>query len=1369
MIKARSFSEACSHRSSWWSPVVVCGGLLLAVTSAAGQGPFPPLFTVDRWTTEDGLPGESIRDLVQTDDGYLWMLASGAVVRFDGQRFVTYTGSGLPGAELLSGAATSLAAGGGDTVFVALFAAEGRDYVRIVRGRVESLGSVAPALGHIMRDGEGGIWVGSTSRGVRRLEGGQLLDSLDVGIFSHSNGVSAELGPQWMTDRMGRLWLHARWRDSIAVLDDGVLRFIAPSGFPSLVTRPSAQQMLFPTVHGDTVVIRDDLGADLVAFPQREGSLPRIVDRQGRLWISTPSGLEVYVAGSLEPLAVLAFPSDTPVTVSGLVEDREGNIWVKTYTSGLFRIRQQPTNVVGTRDGLRTSQTMQVARGRGGSVLAMDVNSDVYRVADGRAQVIFDTPRLEPGTTGRSAADDKNGTLWLSFQRYSSGQLRTFLLERREGLADLVIPIHTQVNAIAEDPRPNGPIWLSGPIVHRVVGSGASIEIDTFRIASRPTRDIALDPNGAAWIPTEDALVRISGDSVARFHGAPYPEGTARSVLADDDGTIWIGTYGQGLLRFRDGVFRAVTEADGLRENIVSSMLNDDAGNIWMAGNRSIHRVNRAEVAAFLDGTADRVEGVAYTRADGIPNPESSGYRSARDDSGLLWFATFEGLVAIDPVRAIELEATAPLAHIEEVRLANGDTRFAIAGESGAEQVELSAGERRFDVHYTAISLRDPAALRFRYKLDGFDDAWQEAENVRTATYTNVGPGRYTFRLEAVSGGGIASNQATLTLVVAPFFHETAWFKALLALTLLAGVALIVRQRERHLVRRQVQLNALVDERTIALREETLRAEDALTTVAEQADRLRSFDRARSRFFENVSHEFRTPLTLMVGPLRDVQKGRLGKLPEAAQNEIDVVIENGERLNALVDQLLDIARLEVGELTLKPQNADIVAFVARIARAFEPLARTRSTVFEVDLPEQPRSMVFDEDRMAMVFNNLLGNAFKFTDHGGTIRLTAWAEGKEQDAVFVVRIEDDGIGIPEHLVHRVFDRFYQVDDSPSRNHPGAGLGLALTKDLVTLHGGTISAVSTMGEGSTFTVRLPLGIDVMLEPGADAGPTPDRGVLEVASAEIPHSIRAVPLATEDDHDTTTVLLVEDNEGVRNYVRRHLAERYRVCEAANGRAGLAEARRLVPDLIITDLMMPDMDGQRMVDEIRSDPDIDFVPVIMLTAKASHENLLTGLRGGANDYLTKPFDIEELLLRAHNIIQGRRKIRERFRAEDRSLPALSLPQASKEDDGAEFTFQVNTILGEHIDEEEFGVEELARALHMSRSSLYRKTDQVLGQSPMSVILGFRLDQAAQWLRETDAKVNEIAYGVGFKSVPHFSRKFRERFDSTPSQYRQG
>jgi DNA-binding response OmpR family regulator/two-component sensor histidine kinase len=470
-----------------------------------------------------------------------------------------------------------------------------------------------------------------------------------------------------------------------------------------------------------------------------------------------------------------------------------------------------------------------------------------------------------------------------------------------------------------------------------------------------------------------------------------------------------------------------------------------------------------------------------------------------------------------------------------------------------------------------------------------------------------------------------------------------------------------------------------------------------------------------------------------------------------------------------VDQLLDIARLEANAVRLHSEVHDLVAYLRRTAEAFASMADRRRIQLVVAMPVGGIRVRFDSDQMDKVCANLLGNAFKFTPAGGRIELRAHVETNGADGGWaVVSVADTGAGIPADHLPRVFDRFYQVDDSARREHEGAGIGLALTKELVELHGGRIAVESTPGAGTTFTVRLPIA-------AGDTAPIdakPRRAAVDDAvSAEVesgPLGART-PAALNDAPDVTTVLLVEDNAELRAYLREHLETRYRVLEAKDGAEGLAIARAQVPDLVVSDIMMPNMDGQALCEAIKGDAEIDFVPVILLTAKASRESRLAGLEIGADDYLTKPVDLPELLVRANNLISSRRRLRERFREEARALPTVAVPMlAAPFDQHAEaFARDLYAAFAKHIGEEDLDVDVLARALSISRRTLFRKAEAIIGRSPMDALREYRLDQAAQWLRETDALVSEVAYGVGFRSVPHFCSRFHERFGATPSAFR--
>jgi DNA-binding response OmpR family regulator len=401
--------------------------------------------------------------------------------------------------------------------------------------------------------------------------------------------------------------------------------------------------------------------------------------------------------------------------------------------------------------------------------------------------------------------------------------------------------------------------------------------------------------------------------------------------------------------------------------------------------------------------------------------------------------------------------------------------------------------------------------------------------------------------------------------------------------------------------------------------------------------------------------------------------------------------------------------------------------------------------------------------MDKVLANLCGNALKFTESGGVVQLQATVESHETGSWVVVTVSDSGIGIPAERLHRIFDRFYQVDDSPQRAHEGTGIGLAITKELLELHGGRIHVTSREGVGTVFTMRLPLAREDArrLDP-----PTPPRGSHVRESVERSNTTPAHAVPSADDR--TTVLVVEDNAELRDYLREHLRAEYHVIEAGDGRQGLAMAQEHVPDLIISDIMMPGLDGQALCTALKGDPETNFIPVILLTARASQNSRLAGLTEGADDYLTKPVDMRELLIRSRNLITVRRRLRERFGAAGQPLPTLTLQTADALEAGSQvFLERLNVALAAHVGDEDFQVETLAAKLAVSRATLYRRIEAVLGKSPMDVIWQYRVDQAALWLRETDATVSEVAYAVGFKSVPHFSRRFREQFGVSPSQFR--
>lgn len=521
-----------------------------------------------------------------------------------------------------------------------------------------------------------------------------------------------------------------------------------------------------------------------------------------------------------------------------------------------------------------------------------------------------------------------------------------------------------------------------------------------------------------------------------------------------------------------------------------------------------------------------------------------------------------------------------------------------------------------------------------------------------------------------------------------------------------------------------------------------------------EADKLREMDHLKSTFFANISHEFRTPLTLLLGPLEQLINGTLVGDP---QKYFRIMQRNTARLLQLVNQLLDLSRLESGRMQLQVAKGDLAAFVRAMAFSFESLADRKQIKLVVEVADLPAHVWFDRDKLEKILVNLLSNAFKFTSEEGRVTLSGQLQTDEK--TFVLKVEDTGIGIAPDLLPHVFERFYTTGISEG-GVEGSGIGLALTRELVELHHGHIEVNSSTGRGACFVVYLPVdeasyaGDEKVEAVVADTKPRPQT-VLNVET-------RYAGATSAGKGHQPIVLIVEDNADVRAYVADQLREGFRILEAANGREGLETARETIPDLIITDLMMPEMDGMQLCNLLKTTEVTSHIPIIMLTAKGEQSDKLAGLQTGADDYLIKPFDAKELRVRVSNLIEQRRLLRARFAGEVVFKPSEVAVTSVDES----FLQRVLQTVEENLDEETFGVVELANAVGMSRSQLHRKLTALAGKGPNEVIRDMRLQRAKELLEKGAGNASEVAYMVGFNSLAYFSKCFSDRFGLPPSEF---
>lgn len=524
----------------------------------------------------------------------------------------------------------------------------------------------------------------------------------------------------------------------------------------------------------------------------------------------------------------------------------------------------------------------------------------------------------------------------------------------------------------------------------------------------------------------------------------------------------------------------------------------------------------------------------------------------------------------------------------------------------------------------------------------------------------------------------------------------------------------------------------------------------------------------KSRFFTNISHEFRTPLTLILGPAEKL-------LSESQSDDIlkqaGLIKRNAIRLLGLINQLLDLSKLEAGKLKLEASLSNIVLFIKGVTQSFESLAEQKDIMLKVVAEKENMEIYFDKEKMVKILSNLLSNALKFTPEDGLIEISIKETKKLPNAGFIeIKVKDNGIGIPEEELPKLFERFYKVETSQAKKYGGTGIGLALTKELVELHQGFITVSSNLGDGSEFTIELPpgkdhLNVDEIIKESEFESAVILNEVKNLTAFNIADSSSQVPQNDiEITDDKMIILIVEDNADVRDYIKDSFENEFVYEEAVNGEQGLRKAEKLIPDLIISDIAMPVMDGIELTGRLKSDEKTSHIPIILLTGKSGQESKLEGLETGADDYLTKPFDTKELHVRIRNLINNRRKLQEKYSKSD--FVAIKRGEEKKLNNLEEkFMFKVLEVIENHISEEEFGIEQFGKEVGMSRVQLHRKLKALSGKSASNYLRSVRLAKAKKMIEEQKGNVSEIAYSVGFASPQYFTKCFREEFGCSPSE----
>lgn len=805
-------------------------------------------------------------------------------------------------------------------------------------------------------------------------------------------------------------------------------------------------------------------------------------------------------------------------------------------------------------------------------------------------------------------------------------------------------------------------------------------------------------------------------------------------MMRDSRSRIWLATYGGGLNRiegYQEGRprFRSFNTEHGLPSNICMSVAEDALGHIWVATQSAVSRLEDQEGYFTSYQLYDKRTSASFSEATALPLEDGT----VLFGSGSNLYA-FHGDTDPRPVGSYNVCFTELMVGNRPAKI--GDQEPLQSSIAEADRIDLKYDYSNFRIDFATLNFGLQEEVGYSYKLEGYDSDWNVAGKLNSASYSNVPVGRYIFRVKAYSGSvASAGGERSIQVVIHPPFWLSWWAKVLYLL--LVGGVVVVAWRLFNSMQR--------------MRREA-RVEQEMTDM-------------KLQFFTNISHELRTPLTLILGGIEDVRKH--DQLTERGGISLNLAHKNARRMLSLINQLLDFRKIVKNKMELKISRVNLVQLVEDAVEDFRELAAERHIELLVTVSRRSILVWIDLERIESVVYNLLSNAFKFTRNGGRVevRLTV-SEGDEQ-AVMVVR--DNGIGIAKEQQTSIFERFHQASRSV-HGQKGSGIGLSLCRDIINLHQGEIGVESRPGEGSSFIVKLRMGNAHFGMEQINFGESgqekrPEMMVSDYVAAE---SQRRSDVKAPDS--SPKILLVDDNRELRLFMYNNLVENYRVIEAEDGREALEVIRREVPDVVVTDLMMPYMDGIELIDKVRHDFSISHIPMIMLTAKHSPDERIKAIEYGADAYITKPFSIELLQARIDNLLSRRQTLFEKFSAEAARNRVVSLmpedPDLVVTDRDEAFLKSVMEWLSKNVENSELTIDQLASYLGLGRTTMYNKLKSLTGKSPVELIKEYRITKAAMLLKTGQFSISEVAYKVGFSDPGYFSRCFREQHKLSPAEY---
>ena len=1323
---------------------IACLAIFFIALSATAQ---EPRISFNQLTTSSGLSNNQINSIFQDDLGYMWFGTLSGLNRYDGYEVRKFYHSERDSSSLINNTVLWMAHGPEEKIWVST--GEGvcaydpvSENFSTVDRYLEILQAESTAISKLVRDASNSFWFSVQNKGVIKLQSdGQVIVFDDE--QSHDKKITSNMVSDIYLDSSNHLWI-IHELGGIQVIDTEKNRVTRMLKLPESLSEEEHNWWIVIDEEEDIWLHSNDGSVGILYMNTSSGSYKIIDDKllpsdiitsvvqydSSSMLVGTDHGglsilnkrdwsVQTVTNSYLNPRSL------SSNNVKNIFIDESKGVWVGTAKSGMNYYHQAANNFTHIRTPYQNPDYNDI------SSFSEDPSGDIYLGTNGAGVLRFNPEdnsfsRLsQNGSMTKvvvSLLHSKDG-LWVGSYLEGLFQLKKGVLSKFEPLADQK---DLSVWELFEDA--NGRIWIGtlgrGVFCYETDKNKITHYDDSNILNSNYVTCIEEDGQGHIWFGTGAGIsvYNPQDGSYRQYSVSQGKEGISNnsinSLLYDSQGLMWIATLdGLNLYDFDANSIKVFRKEDGMSSDIVQSILEDDDRNFWASSSRGMTKIVR-EAASFTFQSFDTTDGL-----QGDFFTEDAGFKTS---SGHLLFAGQNGFNMFKPENILEVKNSPKLIFTE---LHAGNTKVEAGMKYGGgiilenhinetEQIELNASHNSFTIGFTCLDFFRSSKVKYQYRLDGLDEEWNTTpQDNRQATYSNLPAGNYIFRVRSIIGNNVQeANSISLNITVNPPFWQTPlgyFIQVMGFLLLVVSIRIYIGRREQ---------------KKSEARHEKL-----------EAERLHQMDLMKMRFFTNVSHEFRTPLSLVLTPLE-----QMVKKPESISSyDLKMVYRNAKRLMTMVNQLLDFRKMEANQHVLKTSNGDFVQFIKGIVESLYDLSKEKGIELNFVSNRDSFYMLFDRDKVEKIMFNLLSNAFKFTETSGVISVELIFIQKKDDAEVTLLVSDNGVGIPEEHHEQIFDRFFQTESSVSNLNNGTGIGLSITKEFAEMHGGSVSVDSDLGAGSTFMVRLPIE---KYKDDSDGDDHSDK-------SEIPGE-----LESQNDH---SVLVVEDNFDFRNYLENSLSEFYNVQTASNGKEALKILRKATVDIVVTDVMMPEMDGYELCKKIKSDPRISFIPVILLTAQNSDEHQIEGLKAGAIEFISKPFNFEILISGIESALKFRNQVKDFEHMLKPELEEVDIVSQDKE-----LLAKAVQFVEANISNSSLSVEDLSRELAYSRGHFYQKLLKITGQTPIDFIRDIRMKRASELLSKSELNVSEVAYKVGYNNPKLFSKYFKKKYNSYPSQY---